>query len=102
MRKRLHCRGEAHRDSDLAYRIRLGAELGVKSLVGVLAHEMIHVAQWLTGQMEDLHEQRYTVRWGKRNYHPASIAYRRHPWEIHAFKHEKKLLNGFLEFWRTK
>lgn len=95
-------RGAAYQDSKKSFQIKLDAALKPISLVKCLAHEMVHVQQWLSGQMEDLFKTRYQVRWGKRVYSPAKLAYQRHPWEIQAHKVENNLYKCFVMFWDSK
>jgi len=99
MREKEHCRGCAYQDSSRSFRIKLDASLKPISLIKCLAHEMIHIQQWLTGQMEDLFWTRYRVRWGKRVYYPANLTYSKHPWEIQAHKFEKDLYASWVRFW---
>lgn len=96
-----HCRGMAHRNTPLSFEIRLDSKLKPISLIKCLSHELIHVQQWLTGQMEDLFASRFSVRWGKRKYYPSHLAYDRHPWEIQAHKFEKDLYNSWVKFWKS-
>lgn len=91
--------GAAYRNSSRSFEIRLDASMKPIKLIKCLAHEMIHIQQWLTGQMEDLFKTRYQVRWGKRIYSPAKLAYQKHPWEIQAHKFEKDLYDSWVKFW---
>jgi hypothetical protein len=102
MQARLKCRGEAHQNSKKSFRIKLDSALKPMSLVKCLAHEMIHVHQWVSGQMEDLCWTRYRVKWGKRIYYPAKLAYRKHPWEIQAHKFEDSLYKSFAMAWDAR
>lgn len=101
LKRKEHCRGMAHQNSKRGYLIKLDAGLKPLALVRCLAHEMIHVNQWLTGKMEDLNH-RYQVRWGSRFYHPGDLRYNKHPWEIEAYRYDKGLAQNFINFWKTK
>lgn len=94
-------KGESQQNTKRSYTIRLDSRLRNLALIRVLAHEMIHVAQYLSGQLEDL-EPCGIVRWGKRKYDMGRVKYEHHPWEIQAFKLEKKLAKQFIELWAAK
>lgn len=100
LKQKEHCRGMAHQNSRNGYHIKLDAGLKPLALIRCLAHEMIHVNQWVTGKMEDINN-RYQVRWGEKLYR-SQLAYTKHPWEIEAYKYDKILANKFIAFYKGK
>ena len=91
------CRAAAHQNSARSYHVRIDSKLKPLAMIRCLAHEMIHVNQWLTGKMEDL-QRRYRVRWGKRIYVQNRLRYKDHPWEREAYRHDVKLAQSFIDF----
>jgi hypothetical protein len=100
LQKREHCRAMAHQNSRHGYYIKIDHMLKPLAMLGCLAHEMIHVRQWLTGKMEDL-QRRYLVRWGKRIYVQNKIRYKDHPWEREAYRYDTRLAQSFVDFWTS-
>ena len=100
--KRQGYRGLANQVSKNLFQIKLDASLKPQNLIRCLAHEMIHVQQWLSGQMKDMYGQSFKVQWGKRMYRPEKLAYSKHPWEIQAHKLEKVLYKSFTMAWDSK
>lgn len=92
------CRAMAFQDSPLRYSIHMDRDMKPVMFMRCLAHELIHVNQWLTGKMQDL-TGRTRVRWGKRIIDPGKLAYKKHPWEKEAFRHDTKLGNKFMKAW---
>src|SRR3990167_3052712 len=102
MRAKHHYRGAAWQASRNLFYIHLDAGLKPISLLRCLAHEMIHVKQWISGKMKDLNGQRFRVQWGKRLYRPEKLAYDKHPWEIQAHRLEKILYKSFTLAWDAR
>lgn len=100
LQRKAKCRAMAHQVSPHKYLIQMDSGLGSVAAVRCLAHEFIHINQWLTGKMQDLNGSRFSVRWGKRTYYPGSLAYKKHPWERQAYRYDKALGNSFMRFWR--
>jgi len=96
------CRGVAFQDNSNHYTIFIARELSATMLVKVLAHELTHVSQWITGKMQDVDPMRAKVRWGKRMYYPNKLAYKRHPWERDAERNMQRLARGFMKLWRNR
>jgi len=102
LRRTDKCRGMAHkRPGTHRYHIKLERSLGPRALVSCLAHEMIHIHQWVSGKMEDIDGERWRVRWGKRTYY-SSMAYTRHPWEIEAYRYAPLLVKSWNELFKIK
>lgn len=97
LRHREHAKGMAHQNSPLSYQIRLDGGMKFLMLLRCLAHEMIHVNQWLTGKMEDI-DGRTKVRWRRRIY-SMPMRYDNHPWEKEAYRHDWRLAQSFINFW---
>ena len=95
------CRGMAVQDTPHSYSICLASELGPLAMVRCLAHEMIHLSQWLTGKMIDLDDSRSRVQWMRRTY-SYRLAYRKHPWEIEAYKYDQAVARKFLDLWKRE
>jgi hypothetical protein len=95
------CRGVAFQDNPDHYTIFLEKRLSPDWLARVLAHEMVHVDQWVTGRMQDLDDDRQRVKWGKRFYYPHRLAYSRHPWERNAERREPRLFKSFKRYWAS-
>jgi hypothetical protein len=100
MREKEKCRGMATQISKRSYRIRLDSKLKPLAFVRVIAHEMIHVNQWLTGKMEDINGNRCQVRWGKKLYN-MPMKYSNHPWEKEAYRMDYKLAQSFIDFYTS-
>ncbi len=101
LQKNEKCRGMAFQDSPTRYTIKLERSLKQRAMLRCFAHELVHVKQWVSGIMEDLTQGRYRVRWHSKTYRPNKLAYRRHPWERHAYRMELQLFRSFTQFFRT-
>lgn len=102
LRKKEKCVGAAYQDSPFSYQVKIDASLKPLVMVRCLAHEMIHINQWLTGDMRDVYANRWKVLWKKRVYTPAKLAYRKHPWERQAAKWDNILAQSFIDIWKTR
>lgn len=100
LRKREHCRGLARQLTAQKYLIQLERSLKPIAMIRCLAHEMIHVNQWMTGKMEDINH-RQKVRWGSKVY-ASGLAYSKHPWEIEAYRWDKVLFRSLVLATRGK
>jgi hypothetical protein len=100
LRRKEHCRAAAYQKSAHSYLIRMDNQLKPLAMIRCLAHEMIHINQWLTGKMEDL-QRRYRVRWGSRIYVQDRLRYKDHPWEKEAYRYDTKLAQSFIDFWTS-
>jgi len=93
------CRAFVKQFSPHKFSITMDRDLGPVAAMSCLAHELIHVNQWLSGKMEDLNTHRGKVRWGSRVFYAGKLPYRKHPWEQQAYKYDTALGNRFMEFW---
>ena len=71
-------------------------ELNKKTMLTVLAHEMVHVKQYAMGQL-DYVERRKLMRWGKDHFNTQKMNYWDYPWEIEAFGRELGLVIMFQD-----
>lgn len=78
------------------FEILINNKHGKKMQLLTLAHEMVHVKQWATGQMKDLVMKRNTVRYNNK-YYDAEEDYFFQPWEVEAFGLETGLYLHFKE-----
>ena len=97
--KKEHARGMAFQNSDNGYVIRLDNRLKPLAMLSCLAHEMIHVNQWLTGKMVDIN-RRNKVKWGSKVY-SMPMSYSKHPWEKEAYRNDRKLAQSFVDFYTS-
>lgn len=87
------CTWDSHERNPKDYIVRLDDNLSLEDLLATVAHEMVHVKQYATGELKQ-----YSVQKGyryKNDYYPIdyNIAYR--PWEIEASMLEKTLVNAW-------
>ena len=61
-----------------------------KQILIWLAHEMVHVKQFVRGELCDYENKR--VKWKSKQY-PETINYNNQPWEKEAYRLEEKLFN---------
>lgn len=61
-----------------------------------IAHELIHVKQYATGEMYDYQRDWSKVRWRNKIVNSNNLKYKEHPWEIEAYKRQTPLLRKFL------
>ena len=61
-----------------------------------LAHEMVHVKQWVRKELCDFEFGR--TQWKSRVYSIGCVHYDDHPWEKEAYRLEEKLYNKFMEW----
>lgn len=82
-------------EDDLEFTITVDADLGKRSALLAIAHEMVHVKQWATGEL-DYNERKQCHRFNKKNY-SEDMNYWDRPWEIEAFGRELGLYNMFMD-----
>lgn len=79
------------------FEIRLDRNLGKKMMLRVLAHEMVHVQQWVNGRMVDLSDGR--IRYCNEDWPSNSLKRKKQwqlPWEREAIEKEQILLNLYV------
>lgn len=99
LRKKEKCRGMAHQNSKRGYIIKLEPTLKPLAMLRCFAHEMIHVNQWLTGKMVDIHN-RGQVQWKNKVYN-MPMKYSKHPWEKEAYRYDGRLAQSFIDFYTS-
>lgn len=82
------------------YYIFLQSTLAKEKMARILAHEMVHVKQFIKGQLKiRKHKKRYEYFWlGKM----VKDRYLYRPWEIEAYSKESLLMHRAFELIRTK
>jgi hypothetical protein len=66
------------------YSIVLDSTISLRDILINLAHEMVHVKQWVRDEMYEYAEPN-KVRWMKKTYDMSEMNYYDYPWEIDAF-----------------
>ncbi len=67
-----------------SYTIELDSSVSLRNILISLAHEMVHVKQWITGEMYE-YEEPNKVRFMKKKVDTSKLNYFDYPWEIEAF-----------------
>lgn len=82
-----------------SYTIIVKNNMGVRKTLLSIAHEMVHIKQWATGEMKDYIRIAEKCRWqGKRyNSNDDNDDYWSQPWEIEAFGREIGLYKTFMK-----
>ena len=76
------------------YTITVDNSLSRKKTLLALAHEMVHVKQYASGEMKDMAKTN-TVKWRNETF-PRDGVYWEHPWEIEAYGRELGLYMMFM------
>lgn len=66
------------------FHIELDSTINIREILINLAHEMVHVKQWVKGEMYE-YANPNEVRWMKKKYDMNDMDYYDYPWEIDAF-----------------
>lgn len=66
------------------FHIELDSTINIRDILINLAHEMVHVKQWVKGEMYE-YANPNEVRWMKKKYDMNDMDYYDYPWEIDAF-----------------
>lgn len=85
-----------HRSRDFI--ITVDSKLNKKETLLALAHEMVHVKQYVKGEMKDIFRPAKMVKWFGENYNAEEMDYWEQPWEIEAYGREKGLYFKFVTF----
>ena len=83
------------------FTITIDPNLSKRTMLLVLAHEMVHVKQYATGEMKDYLKFARTKYRGK-VYDDSELDYWDYPWEIEAHGRERGLYLRFMKFLREK
>ena len=81
-------------DSVQLIRVRINASLDVKQRINVLAHEMMHVRQYLSGDLTVVNGKKI---WKGKAYPFAHRDLRKLPWEAEAYRHDQYLAKVLAE-----
>ena len=66
-----------------------------RNMFETLAHEMVHLRQYATGQLKQLERENNVYRFGKLYYNSKNIVYQNLPWEVEAETLEVVLTKAF-------
>jgi hypothetical protein len=80
------------------FTIRLDASMNPQALLCSLAHEMVHVKQYVTGEIRDVGGK--NVVWKGKKHVCDGYTYWDQPWEIEAYGREKGLFENFVRYRR--
>lgn len=73
-------------------------KISLKYIISTLAHEMVHVKQFVKNELIDLPSTGYNVSVFKnKKYNLNRVAYYDQPWEIEAFGRERGLMREYFE-----
>lgn len=82
-----------------SFTIIVRADMGQRSTLRAIAHEMVHTKQWATGQLKDYLRTHKKCRW-QGEVHPAYDDWNYYffqPWEIEAYGMEVGLYRTFIK-----
>ena len=88
--------GVAMRLTDGIYGMDLDSRLSMEKLIEVIAHEMVHIKQFVMGNLK--YEGR-SFYWHGKKVIRSKINYYDHPWEIEAWSKEKVLASKIFKIW---
>lgn len=88
--------GVAMKLTDNLYGIDLDSSLRMEKLIEVIAHEMVHIKQFVMGNLK--YEGR-SFYWHGKKVIRSKINYYDHPWEIEAWSKEKVLASKIFKIW---
>ncbi len=78
------------------FTIDLDSSISIRDILTNLAHEMVHVKQWVKGEMYE-YSNSNTVRFMKKKYDVNDMDYYDYPWEIEAFGRQLGLFLHWCE-----
>tara|TARA_R100000808_G_C2155495_1_gene168235 strand:- start:8700 stop:9161 length:462 start_codon:yes stop_codon:yes gene_type:complete len=79
------------------FEIQLDKSDDFEYMLTALAHEMVHVKQWATGEMKEVWNQNEACKWLGNVIDTAKTEYWDYPWEIEAHGRERGLYVRFCE-----
>lgn len=79
------------------FTITVNSRVGYRTTLLTLAHEMVHVKQYATGELRDALRGPTLHRWHNKPYDAKVVDYWDHPWEIEAYGREYGLYLRFRE-----
>lgn len=79
------------------FTITVNSKVGYRTMLLTLAHEMVHVKQYATGELRDALRGPTLHRWMNKPFDVNNVDYWDHPWEIEAYGREYGLYLRFRE-----
>lgn len=79
------------------FMITVNSKVGYRTTLLTLAHEMVHVKQYATGELRDMLRGPIPHRWMNKPFNMENVDYWDHPWEIEAYGREYGLYLRFRE-----
>ena len=79
------------------FTIDLDSSISIRDILINLAHEMVHVKQWVKGEMYEYSSNSNVVRFMKKKYDMNDMDYFDYPWEIEAFGRQLGLFIHWCE-----
>ena len=79
------------------FTITVNSKVGYRTTLLTLAHEMVHVKQYATGELRDALRGPTLHRWRNKPYDAKVVDYCDHPWELEAYGREYGLYLRFRE-----
>ncbi len=77
------------------YRIRIDARLDDVNRLSVLAHEMMHIRQYVKGDLKIT--KSHEIIWKGKKYPFKHLNHRKNPWELEAYRHDQYLAKVLQE-----
>lgn len=87
---------EASKPREFEIELDTSTENTVENLLTWLAHEFVHIKQFVRGELVDYEDG--SVKWKSKVYRDGKVSYEDSPWEKEAYRLEDKL---YLEFWNS-
>lgn len=89
------CTYSDDRDDPQEFEVRLDCSMNNLALLGTVAHEMVHIKQYVTGEMRDTGRWNVCI-WQSKRIDWKKLDYFEHPWEIEAYGREDGLVEKFV------
>jgi hypothetical protein len=97
--------GLCNTDDDLAkpreFALQINPKRSVKAMLTALAHEMVHVKQYATGESRQYERTSYVTKFRGVMVNTETTNYWDLPWEIDAYGRELGLYVRFMEHWKN-
>lgn len=90
------CTYEGDPDDPILFELRLDASMNMSGVLRALAHEMVHVWQYITGDLQETSEGWNIARWQGQRINWEKMDYYEQPWEIEAYGKEYALFEKFV------
>jgi hypothetical protein len=97
--------GLCNTDDDLAkpreFALQINPKRSLKAILTALAHEMVHVKQYATGESKQYERTPYVTKFRGVMVNTSTTDYWDLPWEIDAYGRELGLYVRFMEHWKN-